>query len=80
MPKEINNDVMSENFDVIVIFPIYGQFGAIRDLDSGCIGLKLVFSFIVTFYLTKTENRTKRSLTHLSHYCFELKYYLCHKR
>ena len=40
MPKEINNDVMSENFDVIVIFPIYGQFGAIRDLDSGCIGFK----------------------------------------
>ena len=25
---------MSENWDVIVIFPIYGQFGAIRKLDS----------------------------------------------
>ena len=25
---------MSENYDVIVIFPIFGQFGAIRKLDS----------------------------------------------
>ena len=25
---------MSENCDVIVIFPIYGQFGAIRKPDS----------------------------------------------
>ena len=32
---------------------------------------KLMFSLKVTFYLTKTENRTKKSLTHLSHYCFE---------
>ena len=32
--------------------------------------IKLVFSLIVTFYLTKTENRTKKSLTQLSHYCF----------
>ena len=26
---------MSENCDVIAIFPIYGQFGAIRKPDSG---------------------------------------------
>ena len=26
---------------------------------------------IVTFCLTKTENRTKKSLPQLSHYCFE---------
>ena len=32
---------------------------------------KVMFSVIVTFYLTKTENRTKKSLTQLSHYCFE---------
>ena len=35
MSKKI--DVMSENCDVIAIFPIYGQFGA-------------MFSLIVTFY------------------------------
>ena len=28
-------DVMSENFDVIVIFQMFGQFGAVRRLDSG---------------------------------------------
>ena len=31
---------MSENFDVIVIFPIYGQFGAIGKTDSGQINCK----------------------------------------
>ena len=31
---------MSENCDVIVIFLIYGQFGAIRKLDSGRIVCK----------------------------------------
>ena len=33
--------------------------------------VKLRFSLIVTFYLLKTENRNKKSLTQLSHYCFE---------
>ena len=28
-------------------------------------------SSIVTFYLTKTDDRTKTSLTQLLHYCFE---------
>ena len=28
--KKFDDDVMSENCDVIVVFPIYGQFGAIR--------------------------------------------------
>ena len=33
--------------------------------------VKLRFSLVVTFYLTKTENRTKKSLTQLSHYSSE---------
>ena len=33
--------------------------------------MKLTFSLMVTFYLTKTENRTKKFQTQLSHYCFE---------
>ena len=41
--------------------------------------LKLIFLLIVTFYLTKTENRTKKSLILLSQYCFEEKYYFCQK-
>ena len=33
--------------------------------------VKLTFSFIVTFYLTKSENITEKSLAQLSNYCFE---------
>ena len=33
--------------------------------------ITLIFSLTVTFSLIKTENRTKISLTQLSHYCFE---------
>ena len=38
--KKIDDDVMSENCDVIAIFPIYGQFGAIWKPDSGRIVCK----------------------------------------
>ena len=34
-PKKFFYDVMSENCDAIVIFLIYGLFGAIRKPDSG---------------------------------------------
>ena len=33
--KKLDDDVMLENCDVIAIFPIYGQTGAIRKPDSG---------------------------------------------
>ena len=33
--KRFDDDVMLANCDVIVIFPIYGQFGATRKPDSG---------------------------------------------
>ena len=33
--------------------------------------VKLIFSLAVTLYLTKTANRTKKSVTQLSSYCFE---------
>ena len=33
--------------------------------------VKLTSSLITTFYLTKTAKRTKKSLTQLSHYCFQ---------
>ena len=32
--KNLDDNVMSENCDVIAIIPIYGQFGAIRKLCS----------------------------------------------
>ena len=67
--KKFENDVMSTNCDIIVTIPIYGQFGAIWKPDSGCIACE---SYIfINSHLTKTENRTKKSPTQLSHYCFE---------
>ena len=45
-------------------FPIYWRFRVIRIPQS----IKLIFSLIVTFYLTKTEDITKISATQLSHY------------
>ena len=42
--KKFDEDVMSANLDVIVIFPIYGQLEAIRNPDSGRITVKLTFS------------------------------------
>ena len=41
----------------------------IRNL--GAESIKLTFSLKVTFCLTKNENRTKKSLTQRSNYCFE---------
>ena len=38
--KKFDDEVISENCGVIAIFPIYGQFGAIRKPDSGCIVCK----------------------------------------
>ena len=32
---------------------------------------KLIFSLIITFHLTKSENGTKKTLTQFSYYCFE---------
>ena len=43
--KNIGDDVMSTNSNVIVIFPIYGQFEAIRKSHSGSIVCK-VYIFI----------------------------------
>ena len=39
-PQKIFDDVILANCDVIVIFPIYGQFEAIREPDSGRIVYK----------------------------------------
>ena len=57
-----NFDVVLENHDVTIIFLSYGQSEAIWKPDSrpmACV--KLMFLLIATFYLTKTENRTKKS-------------------
>ena len=39
--KKFDDDIMTTNCDVLVFFPIYGQFGAIRKPDSGSIVCKI---------------------------------------
>ena len=67
--KKIDDDVMSENCDVIVIFLVYSQFGAIRKLDTRRIVCKIYI--FININLLSYKNRTKKSLKQLSHYCFE---------
>ena len=40
----------------------------------------LIKKSVVTLYLTKTENRTKKSVTQLSHHSFEQRQYFCQKK
>ena len=66
--KIFGGDTMPANCGVTVILPINGQFGAIQTHAQSA---KRTFSLKAIFYLAKTENRTKKSLTQLSLYCFE---------
>ena len=50
---------MSANRDVIVFFPIYGQFAAIRKPDSWGISIKSLFSLIVTIILQNLKTELK---------------------
>ena len=57
--KKFDDDVMSENCDVIVIFQIFCQFGAVWRPDSGHESAKVMFLVIVTFCLTKLKTELK---------------------
>ena len=65
------NDEFSESCDIIVIFRIHSQFGAIRQSDPRRINYKTYIFNNSNLYLTKTENITKKFVTQLSYYCFE---------
>ena len=61
--KKLNDDVMSRDCDVIVIFPSYGQVVAIQKPDSECIVSK-TYIFIdsnLSSY-SRTKNGTKTEL------------------
>ena len=58
-PKTFDDGVMLANCDVIVIFLIYGQFGAVQRPDSGRIICK-TYIFIngnLSSYKTKKKNK-----------------------
>ena len=56
--KKIDDDVMSANCNIILIFQIYGQFGAIQNLDSGRIVCK-TYIFIKSNLLSYTNLKQK---------------------
>ena len=55
-PKNLDDDVISENCDVTVIFPICGQFGAIWKPDSGRIVCK-TYIFISSNLLSNKNTK-----------------------
>ena len=65
-----NQKIMFENCDVIVIFRIFGQFGADQRPDFEHRVSKIHFVINNNLCITKTENRTKKYLTQLWHYFF----------
>ena len=50
-----------------------------RSQNPNAWSINLIVSLIMTFYLTKTEGRTKKSLMRPSYYCFEETYYFLNK-
>ena len=54
---------MLTNFDVIISFPIMANLERSRNRIPDEQSVKLKCSLIVTFWLTKTENILKKSLT-----------------
>ena len=64
--SKFDDDAITQNCDVIVIFPILSQFAAVQRPDTE--SAKFMFSVIVTFCLTKTVNRNKKSVTQLLQY------------
>ena len=69
--EKFDDDFMSKIVTSLSLF----QFMANLEQSGGRIldayPIKLLFSLTVTFYFSKTENKTKLSSTQLSHYCFE---------
>ena len=57
---------MSANCDAIVNFPIYGQFGAIRKLNSGRMVCKtyIVISIDLLFYKNSKQNQKIPNSSH----------------
>ena len=54
--KKFDVDVMSKNYDVIVIFRIFGQFGAIPRPDSGH---RVCKSYVLSYVMQKLKTELK---------------------
>ena len=51
--KKFDDGVISEKWDVIVIFPAYGQFGAVRKPDSGGVVCKNYITALTLLHRVK---------------------------
>ena len=69
--KKFDDDFLSEIMTSLSFF----QFTANSEQSGSRIPdaypVKRIFLLLVTFYLSKVENRIEKSLTQLLHYCFE---------
>ena len=74
------NKTASKNFTMtpcheivtsLLLFQFMANFEQSGSWSPDAYSVNLIFLLIVTFYLTKTKNRTKKSLTQLPHYCFK---------
>ena len=63
--KKFEDDIMSKNCDVLSFFWFMGNLEQPGSRISDARSVKLTFSLKATFYLTKTENKTKTSLPQL---------------
>ena len=59
------------NVTSLLFFRFMANLEQSRSRMPGAWSVKLTFLLNNTFYLIKTENRTKKTLTQLSYYCFE---------
>ena len=82
--KQCQKNLAMTSCQQIVTSLVFFQFMANLEQSRGRIpdaqSVKFTFSLTAAFYLTKIENRTKKSLTQLSHYCFELWCHFCKKK
>ena len=69
--KKIDNDVNQKIVMSLSFFGFLANLDQFRGWIPDTKSAKFMFSVMITFCPTKTENRTKKSLRQLSHYCFE---------
>ena len=69
--EKFDDDFMSEIVTSLSFFQLTANLEKSGGRILDAYPVKLIFSLIVTFYLSKTESRIKLSLTQLSHYFFE---------
>ena len=69
---KFDDDIMDATFNVIVIFPNFGQFAAIGKQNSEWKANKYDRSINKKLHLIKTKNKTKNTLAQYSLYCFKV--------